>query len=174
MSAAAIYRDAIGYVLDRAAQDPDGLGRHLCPLTESWRRLVDAEAKALGIDRGRNRIRRRGGDEAAVLAAWDAYASGERDTVLVRTNTGPHEVTPVHRARVWIVHPTVDHEEAELFAVTHGPSGRAAHQYTDRDKLVSMAERLALFAPDAVDISTLLEDDANAVRLYEVLGGGAR
>lgn len=54
-------RDAIQHVLRRATTDVEGLGRHLCPLTESWGLLTAAEAQITGerLDVVRNQWRLR-------------------------------------------------------------------------------------------------------------------
>ncbi len=67
------YR-AIRHVLDRACDERaaphDRLGRHLSPFTESWERLVAAEAALLGVD-------------ATAHAAWRAALHAVAGTLIV-------------------------------------------------------------------------------------------
>lgn len=165
---------AITYTLDRADREPEGLGMYLEPLTEAWARLVEAEALGLGRDPRRHRIHRLGGDEAAVLAAWEAYERRERATVLVRGEDGTAEVKPAYRADVWIVHRTVTDVDEEGWSVedgytlTHGPSGRAARAGDDAP-LFELAAQLAEAAPGLLEADPYgPERDADR-RMFAVL-----
>jgi hypothetical protein len=98
---------AIRHVLDRACDTSgrDQLGRHISPLTESWGRLVAAEAALLGVDRPahaawRDALYERAGYAIAERAWRDAEGEELAESRLLRDGTERPDPADVAASRV--------------------------------------------------------------------------
>lgn len=145
VGAAELLAGAVAYVLERASEEPDGLGRYLSPTTSAWRLLVAAEAAHLGKCPVRHRILREGGDPARVLEAWERLEAGKGDVALVRTADGVERVSPTFRAGPWVVHDALG--MTTVRTLSHGPTGMEVLRAREMGWLTALAAELARMDP---------------------------
>lgn len=91
---------AVAHVLRRAELQPDGLGRHLEPLTESWALLVELEAVLMGVPTDVAREQR----GAPIYGPWrtvDGHRWATDGCIAVREDVAG-ELDAVAETRPWV------------------------------------------------------------------------